>query len=249
MRLIFLVLGLVLTGGSAVAAGSASPLAPFTADYVTLRNGKEAGHTTLTLRANDDGSWSLKGETRGTAGLARLAGLGVVDDSRLRWRDGHPETLSWDYRQSGGLRQRTRHADFDWANGTVTMRHGEQTRTYPTVPGLIDRQTVTIALMADLARGAEHFDCKVATKARVDELRYRRGEPATVTVPAGRFEAVAVERVPDPTDRRAKVSRNWFAPALGWLPVKMEQHEEDGDSITLELTAWRTGKTDPPPRP
>ncbi|MCK9538372.1 DUF3108 domain-containing protein [Dokdonella sp.] len=220
-------------------AATGGPVAAFHAEYVTSRNGKPAGRTTLDLHANADGSWSLTSETHGTEGLARLAGLHVVESTRLRWNEGRPEALSYDYRQSGGFRQRTRHADFDWASGTVTMRHGDTRHSYATVPGLIDRQTVTLAIMADLARGARRFDYKVATKTRVDELRYQRGATATVTVPAGSFEAVAVERLPDPGDRRARQSRNWFAPALGWLPVKMQQREEGGDTITLELRAWR----------
>src|SRR5690606_10284933 len=107
------------------------PVRPFHAEYATMRNGEEVGRTTLDLVDDGDGRWRLTSETRGTSGLARLAGIHVVETSRFRWRDGRPEALDYDYRQEGAFRQRTRRATFDWRAGEARVSEGGEDFRYP----------------------------------------------------------------------------------------------------------------------
>ena len=125
---------LFLLSAAPVAAAAADGVRPFHARYSTARNGDELGWTTLDLRDNGDGTWTLRTETKGTHGLARLAGVHVVETSVFRWRDGRPEALTYDFRQRGALRQRTRHAEFDW-------KAGKQTAEFPgdKFVGLVNR--------------------------------------------------------------------------------------------------------------
>lgn len=225
---------------SATVAAAAAPAAirPFHAEYATLQNGSELGRTTLELRDNRDGSWTLRSETNGTAGLAKLAGIHIVETSRFRWQDGRPVALTYDYRQDGAFKQRTRHATFDWKANQVRVTEGGEHR-YATVPGLIDRQSVTLALAADLLRGATSFDYSVAVKDRVEEMRYVRGAEETLNVPAGAYRAVVVQREGDADDDRRRVARSWFAESLGWLPVQIEQADRKGDTVTLKLVSMK----------
>jgi len=224
----------------AVPAGAAdAPVQPFHAEYATLRNGDEIGRTTLDLVDNGDGSWRLQSETHGTAGLARLAGIHVVETSRFRWKDGKPEAVAYDYRQEGAFRQRTRHATFDWPAGEARVSEGGKDYRYPIAAGTIDRQSVTLGLASDLLRGSDAFTYRVAVKDQVETMRYARGARETVQVPAGRFEAQLMRREGEPGSDRKRVSRSWFAESLGWLPVQIEQTEKNGDTVTLKLVALR----------
>jgi hypothetical protein len=222
---------------SASAFAADTPIKPFHADYVTLRNGSEAGRTTLDLADNRDGSWTLRSETKGTSGLAKIAGIHIVETSRFRWKDGRPEALAYDYRQDGAFRQRTRHAEFDWKAGQVQVSEGKDRFTYAIAPGLVDRQAVTLALAGDLMRGATTFAYKVAVKDRIEGMRYTRGAPETLKVPAGEFRTVPMQRDGEPGAGRKRVARSWFAESLGWLPVQIEQTEKKGDTVTLKLVS------------
>ena len=217
-----------------VVAAPASTMTPFTADYVVLRNGKELGQTTIALSRNADDTWTLRTSTKGTAGMAKMAGLDVDEQSRLRWHDGVLETLSYEYRQQAAFKQRTRQIEIDAKTQRVQMTYGDEKHDYATVPGLIDRQAVTLALSVDLARGAPGLDYKVAGRERVDDVHYVRcGEPE-ITVPAGAYASTCVERARD-----QRVSRSWFAESIGWLPVQIEQVEKKGDNITLKLVSLK----------
>ncbi|HEY0180251.1 MAG TPA: DUF3108 domain-containing protein [Dokdonella sp.] len=235
MKILLAALLLPIAAAAAAPARTAAPH-PFHAEYAALQNGSEIARTTLDLSEAGDGSWTLRSATKGTAGLAKLAEVQIVETSRFRWQDGRPLALAYDYRQDGAFKQRTRHAEFDWRANEVRVEEGGTYR-YATVPGLIDRQSVTLALALDLMRGASSFDYKVAVKDHVEDAHYVRGATETLHVPAGTFAAVLMRRDGGSGDDRRRVGRVWFAESLGWLPVQIEQAEKNGDAITLQLVS------------
>jgi hypothetical protein len=222
---------------AAPAFAAEAPLKPFRAEYATFHNGSELGRTTLALADNGDGSWSLRSETHGTAGLAKIAGVHIVETSRFRWKNGRPEALVYDYRQDDALKQRVRHAEFDWKANEARVREGKGDFRYALAPGTIDRQSVTLAIAADLMRNASTFDYKVAVKDHIEDMRYQRGENETLTVPAGEFKTVVMRRDGEPGADRRRVARSWFAQSLGWMPVQIEQTQDKGDTVTLKLAS------------
>ena len=220
-------------------AFAADAPAPFRAEYEALRNGEALGRTTLALTDNRDGTWTLQSETRGTGGLAKLAGVHIVETSRFRWQDGRPVAIEYDYRQDSAIRNRTRHATFDAKAGEVRVEENGESFKYALVPRLVDRHGVTLAIAADLMRGASSFDYKIAVKDHVEDMTYERAGTEKVTVPAGTYDAVLMRRVGEPGTDRKHVSRSWFVESLGWAPVEIEQSEKKGDTITLKLAAIR----------
>jgi len=222
------------------AVAADTEIKPFHAEYATLRNGDDIGRTTLDLHDSGDGTWTLRSETRGTSGLAKLAGIHIVETSRFRWKDGKPEAVAYDYKQEGAFKQRTRHADFDWNASEVRVSEGGKDFRYATAPGLIDRQSVTLGLAADLIRGATTFDYQVAVMDRIEDMHYARGGNESLNVPAGRYDTVRMQRESSGKDDRRRVARSWFAPSLGWLPVQIEQVDGKGDTVTLKLLSAPT---------
>ena len=235
MKIALTALAFVAAAIAQTAMAADEPPAPFHADYLALRNGDELGHTTLALSDNHDGTWTLRSETRGTSGLAKLAGVHIVETSRFRWHDGRPEAIEYDYKQDSAVKSRMRHAAF--ANGEVRVEESGQTFRYAIVPGLVDRHAVTLAIASDLRRAVQTFDYKVAVKDRVEDMRYERAGNETLNVPAGAFDTVLMRRVGEPGADRKRVARSWFSEKLGWLPVQIEQTEKKGDTITLRLAS------------
>ena len=239
MKILLAAVGLLsvtVSAGAAPAVDATAP-APFHAEYVASRNGDELGRTTLDLSDNHDGTWTLRSETRGTSGLAKIAGVHIVETSRFRWHDGRPEAIEYDYRQDSAMKSRMRHAVF--SGKEVQVEEGGETFHYAIVPGLIDRHAVTLAIANDLKRDAQGFDYKVAVKDHVEDMRYERAGDETLKVPAGTFDVVRMRRIGEPRSDRKRVAQSWFAAKLGWLPVQIEQ-EDKKDTITLKLAALPT---------
>jgi hypothetical protein len=221
-----------LLASAVAAAGDAPPLAPFNADYQVKRNGKELGRATLTLRPAGDGTWEFSQRTEGTKGMASLLGVDVTEQSTFRWRDGMPEGLDYRYAQHTALKSRQRSTRFDWTAHEARSRDGKRDWTAPLDESAMDRNLVTIALMAALKAGAHELSFAVVDKDRVSAQRYVRGARESLSLPAGRIEAVRIDRQRENSRRTTTL---WLAPRLDWLPVQIEQVEKNGETITLQL--------------
>jgi hypothetical protein len=237
-RPVLLLCSLLATGNafadSSIAAPSiaTSPISPFKAEYATLRNGKELARTTIQLSRNADTTWTLRTTTTGTSTLARMAGLDVAEESVIRWVDGRPETLHYDFRQDVAFKNKRRHGEFDWEANAVHMVDGKNDARYGLVPYTVDRHALTLALASDLSRNATRFDYKVAMKDAIEDVRYTPCGNARLTVPAGTFATRCLERV-----RKKRTSTSWFDEAREWVPVQIEQVESKGDTVTLKLVS------------
>lgn len=234
-----MIVRLIATGLLGLAASGSShaegtvPLAPFQAEYRVLRNGDAIGHATLQLRELDGDDWEFSNRTRGTSGLAGLLGVDVTEASTFHWSDGRPEGLDYHYMQHAAIKSRKRSIRFDWRDERASTREGRKHWNTALVPGAMDRSLVTVALMADLhSASATALDYPVVEKDRIETQHYVRGANETLDLPAGRIDAVRVER-----ERRhgSRQTICWFAPAMAWLPVQIEQIEKHGETITMQL--------------
>jgi hypothetical protein len=154
--------------------------------------------------------------------MASLLGVDVVEKSTFRWHEGQPEGLRYLYSQEASIKSRQRSTEFDWQTHEAQSREGDKVWTAPLQVSAMDRNLVMIAMMAQLKAGAHDLAFKVVDKDKVSEQRYAQGAHEMLSLPAGKIEAVRVER------QRADNSRttiSWFAPQRDWLPVQIEQVE------------------------
>ncbi|MGH8040849.1 MAG: DUF3108 domain-containing protein [Rudaea sp.] len=208
---------------------AAPTLKPERAVYSVLRDGKAIGEASYTLSANPDGSFALRSETRGSAGMAKLFGLNVREESVFTLHEGTLQGLHYDYRQDAAIKHKQRHVDFDWQAGQVHVRDNGKDFQYAIVPGCIDRSAVAVALGLAVATGEISVTLPVAVRDRVESQRYvMRGEERT-QVSAGTFTTSEVER----TDTQGK-AKSWYAPSLGVLPVRVQQQQHDHSIIVME---------------
>lgn len=212
----------------------AAPLAPFDLRFEALRNGKRLGEARLSLRHVEGATWEFTTRTRGTEGLAALAGIEISEQSEFTWRDGRPELLQYRYRQQMAFRDRQRSLARDGADA-IDSRDGERRHRLAFEPGVMDRHVVALALAAEVARGASgELRFRVADRDKLEWHRYRSSARESIDVPGGRFEAIKVERL---RDNPGRTTTTWLAPALGYLPVRILQREADGESLEMRLLA------------
>lgn len=212
---------------------AAAPVAPFSATYEVRRNGDVLGEATLRL-ARDGADWRFTSETRGTQGLAKIAGVRIDEASRFRYVDGRPETLDYRYAQKTSFNSRERSAVVDAAAGRVTLRNREAIQEAPYVRGLVDRQLLTVALMQAVAggrRGAETL--QVAGRSAVEAQTWWIGEAEAVPMGAASEQGLRIERRREDASGRTTVL--WLDRDDGHLPLRIEQREDDGETIDMRL--------------
>ncbi len=227
MRAALALLLAMLTADSAAATDTAPP-APFERRYEVLRNGQPLGEATIALRHIEGPTWEFATRTRGTRGLAGLAGALIEEHSEFVWRDGRPELLRYRYRQDVAFRKRERSLSRA-AGDRIESRDGKHRHDLDFEPGTMDRHVVVLAIGADLARGARgNLRYRVADRDDVDWHRYR-------VAGRERVDGLEVLRVERMRDKPGRSTVSWLAPALGFAPVRIVHREADGETIEMRL--------------
>jgi hypothetical protein len=220
---------------------------PFSARYEVLRNGRALGEARLTLARGSDDTWQFHSETRGTRGLASIAGVEISERSTFRWRGLLPELVEYDYRQNVAMRRRERSLRVDVASNAIVSRQDDQTFELRFEEGVVDRNAVVLAVMAAVAAGRVDLSFRVADRDDVESQRYRVAGRERVNVRAGSFDTVLIERI---REKPGRDTDTWLAPELGYLPVRIRHREADGETLEMRLVSHdlRTATAAPPAR-
>jgi len=123
--------------------------------------------------------------------------------------------------------------EFDWDTGVARSIYEQQEATLELTSAVHDRLTTDLLVMQSLSADdpLERFQIVEKNAVRDYELTYRGEE--TVEVPAGRFAAVKYLRQRVGSSRATLI---WFAPAVNYLPVKLEQLKRGKPVVTTVAT-------------
>ncbi len=237
MRLLgFFLITTMLLHSAFAAAQPPAPLTPYVAEYEFLRSGSPAGHSTIRLESVGPGLWRLHSHTRGTQGLAALAGIEITEVSEFSADATGLSCDSYRYRQTG-LRKRERQVNCgEGGSAIVSQDHRGQYR-FSSQPHVLDRQTVSLALAIDLAAGKKStLSYPVVDRDRLETQSYSVQGTETVDVPAGSIRAVKVERTHGDGKRK---TTTWFGVDQGLVPVRIQQSNTTGEGFELRLISLK----------
>lgn len=221
----------------------ATPLPPFTAQYGLSRNSFPVARATLTLTYPSPGHYLYRSYSRPTELVSWFRDERLVENSRGVVASGTLRPLEYHYALTGS--DRHRHADllFDWQRDTVQNTVAGHTWDMRIPPGTLDKLVVQLALMADLDAGRRTVKFNIADGGKLKVYRFRIVGRDALTTPAGHFDTVKVQRLRSDIKR---VTYLWCAPALHYLPIRIEQVEQangtDYRSVLQSVSAGlRTG--------
>ena len=210
--------------------------APFSAEYEVLRNGSRLGEATIRFSALGGGRYQLQTTTTGTEGLAALTGAHVEERSILSWRGSQAETVNYDYVQKLGWKTRERHVRVDAGNKSIDNQDKDRHYAPPYRPGVLDRHALTVALMQDAALGKTGDQIYlVPDKEQLAPWRYRIDTISTMQTTLGPQRAQRVDRIRD--DASGRKTTLWLAADRGFVPLRMLQTEDNGESIEMRIVS------------
>ena len=212
--------------------------APYTAHYEVRRNGSPMGEAVVVLKAAAGGRSEFTSSTSGSRGLAALVGANIEERSVLRWQDGVPETVSWNFSQKVAMNSRERSLSVDAAGKRLDLRDRDRRFSPPYQPGVIDRHAVTVAIMRDLAacRSGE-LRYLVPDKEQLAPWVFRVGASERLDTPMGPQRVLRVDRIRETGNGRSTTM--WLAQDRNFVPVRVVQKEPDGETIEMRITSLR----------
>jgi hypothetical protein len=232
-RLLWMVLPLI------AAAALADPsLTPFKTLYIIKGYGLEIGELQSRLSVADDGNYVYQTDTRTTGMLSKLYKDQVSESSTWIEHDGGIRPLVYTYDRSGGKKERNAHLLFNWERGIVRNTIDGDSWQMDIHPGVLDRLVAQIAMMRDLRNGKTDMSYTFADGGKLKTYRFRVVGKERIETPAGEFDSVKIERVRDDNKRATFL---WCAPTLNYLPVRIDQREDDNSNFRMLLKEYTGG--------
>jgi hypothetical protein len=211
----------LLAVASATASASSTVPQPFVATYAVTFRGLNGGKLRMQLRPGEQAGQYVFETTANPSTLASFfVNRNAVERSVLEATPDGPRPLSWLADDGKSGHEDDGKLQFDWKAQRVTGESEGKPVSLPTEPGMQDRMSMQVAVMASLQQGKEPGNIAMINDEHIRRYSYARTGTATMDTALGKIDTVIYESTRPGSNR---LSRMWHAPSMGYLPVRMEQ--------------------------
>lgn len=238
MRSPVLALSLCLLAARSVSAAPDPSVTTYVATYRVEYKGKEAGTSEFRVSyLADEDVYEFSSSTR-AKGLLKLARPNpAVERSRFRVEAGAVQPLEFWYEDGSRSGDDNVHIVFDWQRSIATVGTADGRREIALRAGALDRGSLQAALMRDLAAARRPERYELADEDSIASYVYADNGTATIETGAGSHEAHILTQQREGSSRATWL---WVAPALKFLPVRIEQRRggEVQTAFTLQNVSF-----------
>jgi hypothetical protein len=215
-------------------APAAMALQPFRATYEVEYRGIGAGDIQFTLRRLDQpGTFEYFSKVRPSV-LARIViSKDALESSVFRVADGGIRPLEYRLEDGRSATEDDVSLDFNWEAGKATGVEDDEPVEIPLAPGVQDRMSIQIEVIRALAEGREPGMIPMIDGDKLKEYTYTRERTERIATPIGSFETVIYASTRTGSNR---VSRFWYAPELGYVPVRGEQVRKGKVETVMQIS-------------
>jgi Protein of unknown function (DUF3108) len=220
---------------------------PFTAVYTIRLGPMDIGEARRVLRQEGADRFVFQSLSRAQGIASYLVRDRILEQSRWEYGpSGHIRPLEYVYRRTGGSRERDIRVAFDWKAHLARISAGSENWRVNIPEGTLDPLLFQIALEQDLRQGPVNGGTELsysvldAAKHRLRTYRIGVGKAVDVATPLAKYAAVELRRLDESGGRRLVT---WCAPALGYLPVRIDYTEKDGRTYRSLLRSLDWGNT------
>jgi hypothetical protein len=222
---------LALTSQAAHAADAT--VATYAANYRVVYKGKEAGtaeYSVQYLADRDLYEFSSRVLAKGLLKLARPNP--AVDRSQFRVDADGVRPLEFWYEDGSRSGEDNVHIVFDWERRIATVTTAEARREMALPASALDRASLQVALMRDLAATGTPRSYQLADEDSVAEYEYADNGTATMSTGVG---SLATRILTQQRTGSSRATWLWVAPELAFLPVRIEQRRDGEVQTAFEL--------------
>jgi hypothetical protein len=235
MRL--LAVALLLLAMPLSAGTTAASVQPFSLSYSVYRNQAMLGVAELRNKQVSPGYWQFITKTTATQGVATIAGASIHEQSNLITRNGLLELFSNQLETKVAWKTMQKTTKLDDAGKTYVYKDSKGTKLAPYRPGLLDQHSLTLALIADLTaqKKGPSFVYMVVNREKVEPYTFKIVATQTISTALGKLDTIRVDRIRESSN--GKTTRIWFAVDKNYMPVLIQQNDENGDDIEMRIAA------------
>jgi hypothetical protein len=220
-----------LLGLFALGVAAADTVLPtYTATYEVIHKGRAVGSSEFSVSYDDAKDlYTFRSRTVVKGMMLKLVSPNaVVERSDFVVRGGEIRPLEFWYEDGSRKGEDNVHAIFDWDAGTVVIA-AERRSELALQPGVLDRGSMQVAVMRDMASGAAPGPYVLADEDALKTYEYVLESEERTPTPLGELGTLRYRQQRQGSSRSTAL---WVAPQLQYLPVRIEQIR-DGQSDTV----------------
>lgn len=210
--------------------GASPELSPFRAAYTLSRAGVSVGTVLRTLRRESNGTYTYESQSQSTGMMSVFLKDRILERSHWQVVNDTVRSLSYVYERSGGSKHRNVRLAFDWQARTVTNDVDGDAWKMPVPDGAMDKLLYQIAVMRDLRAGKEKLAYEVADGGKLKTYAFDIEGDDFIETALGTLKTTRVTR-----NRDDRVTTIWCAVDYQYLPVQIEQFEENHGLLRLTI--------------
>lgn len=200
----------------------------FTATYIVKKGFMDIGEVQRTLTPQGNGKYIFESTTT-SSGVASLVVRGkITERSTFSFENNVIKPIEYFYQRTFG-KGKTVRLEFDWEKNTVTNDVDKSPWVMPLEPQTLDKLVYQISLMQDMAPGKKDYTYKIADGGKLKTYQAKVIDEEETETPYGKFHSIKIKRVGD-----KRGTTLWCAPKLNYLPVRIEQTDDDEFTAVLK---------------
>ncbi len=197
-------------------------LQPFSASYTLERSGFKAKRRIRLDRGDAPESYLFTSESKARGAAAAVKPEAVTELSRFVVKNGRVLPLEYRLQDGNDGGERNVSLKYHWQEGIIRAESGGESTELELHADLLTPLAIDAALMHDLDAGGVDISYRVVEGTRIRQWTFHREGAETLRTAAGHFETYRYR-----LDRQSKREiRMWVAPALRFLPVRVEQRKD-----------------------
>ena len=217
---------------------------PFKVEYVVKHGPLTMARMVREFTVMPTGAYRFtsKTKTAGIAALVRREQIGESSEGTIIANAFSPHR--YQYHRSGGKKERRIAVTFDQKAGKIDGLSRGKKWQMAMQPGILDKLLYQLVLMRDIEENQKRDLRYVIVDSGVAKtyLFNFTGEQRIKT-PVGTYETYRFRRQKSGSRRKTTL---WCAPALGFLPVRLDYQEKDGQVTTVLLDSVNVSPAPPP---
>ena len=226
---------LIVTAHIAFAAEQEPPF--FNATYKLFNSGLEIAQMERTLRQQENNEYIYSSTTETVGLVAMLHKDHIAEVSHWKLAGGRIIPLQYTYVRNGSRKDRRITIDFDWDKKVINNQSNERRRQMVLQIGIMDKLLYQYALMRDLLNNQAEMAYDVTDGGKMKKYNFEKLEEEIVHTPLGDLQTVKLHKIKHADKSKLII---WSAPALKYLPVKIESTDENGNTTTalIQTLTW-----------
>ena len=215
---------------------SLAALPTFEVEYSLYARNAKAAQVIRRLSRLEDNSYEYRSETKTVGLISLFKKLRIIETSHLTVQGGLLKPVYYSYKRSGDRKKRDVSIEFNWETNKIKNTINGDFWHMPIQPAVMDKLLYQLAIMYDLHNGQTPVSYLIADGGGIKTYSFEKLGEETIDTPLGSFSTTKMLRHKPGSSRRSVF---WCAPALEYLPIKVEHTEKDGSKTVAVIKSLR----------